>query len=42
MATAINSIADEAKIANRQPAALMINRVVEVDKNGTCQHYDYP
>lgn len=42
MIAAILSIEEEAKTATREPAALMINRLVEVDDAGRCQHYDYP
>jgi predicted nuclease of predicted toxin-antitoxin system len=42
MRAAIGSIEDEAKAARREPAAVMINRVVEIDETGECRHYDYP
>jgi predicted nuclease of predicted toxin-antitoxin system len=42
MAAAIESIEVEAKVASRDPAAMMVNRVVEIDEAGRCSHYDYP
>lgn len=42
MTAAILSIEGEAKTASQEPAALMINRLVEVDDAGECRHYDYP
>src|SRR5665811_2594518 len=42
MAAAIDSIEAEAKIAFQDPAATMVNRVVEIDEMGRCSHYDYP
>lgn len=42
MAAVIDSIEAEAKIASQEPAATMINHVVEIDEAGRCSHYDYP
>jgi hypothetical protein len=42
MAAAIGSIEAEAKGASQEPAARMVNRVVEIDETGRCSHYDYP
>jgi predicted nuclease of predicted toxin-antitoxin system len=42
MAAAIGSIEAEAKAASQEPAATMINRVLEIDETGQCSHYDYP
>lgn len=42
MAAAIDSIEKEAKTASQEPAAMMVNRVVEIDETGRCSHYDYP
>lgn len=40
-----NNVADFlslAKAASQEPAAMMVNRVVEIDEKGRCSHYDYP
>lgn len=42
MAAAIDGIETEAKVASQEPAAMMVNRVVEIDETGRCSHYDYP
>ncbi len=42
MAAAIDSIEAEAKAASHGAAAIMVNRVVEIDDSGRCSHYDYP
>lgn len=42
MAAAIDSIETEAKIVSREPKAMMVNRVVEIDEASRCSHYDYP
>lgn len=42
MAAAIESIETEAEAAFQEPAATMVNRVVEIDEKGRCSHYDYP
>jgi hypothetical protein len=42
MAAAIDSIEAEAKAASRDPGAMMVNRVVEIDDAGRCSYYDYP
>jgi hypothetical protein len=42
MALAIEGIEKEARVASRGPAALMVNRVVEVGVDGQCSNYDYP
>jgi predicted nuclease of predicted toxin-antitoxin system len=41
MATAIRSIEEAAAAENREPAALMVNHVVDIDDE-SCRHYDYP
>jgi predicted nuclease of predicted toxin-antitoxin system len=42
MTAAIHSIEKAAKEASKEPAAMMVNRVVEIDEAGRCRHYDYP
>jgi predicted nuclease of predicted toxin-antitoxin system len=42
MATAIESIEQEAGEGGKEPAALMVNHVVEIEDDNTCRHYDYP
>jgi len=42
MATAIHSIEQQAEKEGGEPAALMVNHVVEVEDDSTCRHYDYP
>lgn len=42
MAMAIHSIEEEAKDASKEPAAMMVNHVVEIDDAGQCRHFDYP
>jgi predicted nuclease of predicted toxin-antitoxin system len=42
MAAAITSIETEARTRAQDPAAMMVNRVVELDEAGHCSHYDYP
>lgn len=42
MAAAIDSIEAEARVTSQEPAAMMVNRVVEIDEAGRCSHYDYP
>jgi hypothetical protein len=42
MTVVIRSIEEEAKTISRDPAATMVNRLVEIDEAGHCRHYDYP
>lgn len=42
MKAAIHSIEQDTQAFLKDPAAMMVNRVVEVDEAGRCQHYDYP
>lgn len=42
MATAIRSIEEKAAVESREPAALMVNHVVDLEEDETCRHYDYP
>jgi predicted nuclease of predicted toxin-antitoxin system len=42
MTAVIRSIEEEAKAVSREPAAMMVNRLVEIDEPGQCRHYDYP
>jgi predicted nuclease of predicted toxin-antitoxin system len=42
MATAIESIEQRAEEEGKEPPALMINHVSEIDDDGACRHYDYP
>lgn len=42
MAAAIRSMEEEARSSSREPAATMINRLVEIDEEGRCSHHDFP
>ncbi|MBW8060781.1 MAG: hypothetical protein FVQ78_10825 [Solirubrobacterales bacterium] len=42
MIAVIRSIEEEAKTASQGPAAMMTNRLVEIDDACNCYHYDYP
>ncbi len=42
MATAIASIENEARDTSQDPAAMMVNYLVEVDAAGACTHFDDP
>lgn len=42
VATAIDSIEQKAEEDGKEPAALMVNHVVEVGDDNACRHYDYP
>lgn len=42
MTAVIRSIEEEAKGASQEPAAMMVNRLVEIDEMGRCRPYDYP
>lgn len=42
MATAISSIEQRAEEEGREPAALMVNHVVDIEDDDSCCHYDYP
>lgn len=41
-ATALDYIEEQAALARDDTAAFMVNKVVEVAGDGTCQHYDLP
>lgn len=42
MAAAIRSIEQRAEEEGKEPAALMVNHVVDLGHDGACRHYDYP
>lgn len=42
MTALIRSIEKEARTISKDSAAMMVNRLVEIDNSGDCRHYDYP
>jgi predicted nuclease of predicted toxin-antitoxin system len=42
MTVVIRSIEEEATAASQEAAAMMVNRLVEIDEAAQCRHYDYP
>lgn len=42
MKAAIEEIERLAKAADVDPADLMINSILEVDENGSCEHFEHP
>jgi len=42
MTAVLRNIEEEAKAASHALAAMMVNRLVEIDEAGQCHHYDYP
>lgn len=42
MTTVIRSIVEEAERTSQEPAAMMVNHLVEIDETSRCRHYDYP
>lgn len=42
MGIVIGNIEQKAREEGREPAALMVNHVVDIDDDGACGHYDFP
>lgn len=41
-ATGLYYLEEQAAAAGEEPAAFMVNKVIEVASDGSCQHYDLP